>query len=211
MNSETKLKNEKGEPMRLLIVGLLLTSGYVHAQSGLVLGRPAYGGTGCPAGTASVTLSPDHDAISILFDQFVTEAGSTTGRRVDRKSCNLSVPVKVPQGYSVSVFKTDYRGYNLVPESGAYNRLDTEYFWAGVRGPRFRKIYSGPTNDNYTQSNGIIVNALVWTPCGASVTLRVNSSIMSQSNPQMDETMMTVDSADISSGFIYHIQWRRCG
>lgn len=72
--------------MRLLIVGLLLTSGYVHAQSGLVLGRPAYGGTGCPAGTASVTLSPDHDAISILFDQFVTEAGSTTGRRVDRKS-----------------------------------------------------------------------------------------------------------------------------
>jgi hypothetical protein len=197
--------------MRLLIVGLLLTSGYVHAQSGLVLGRPAYGGTGCPAGTASVTLSPDHDAISILFDQFVTEAGSTTGRRVDRKSCNLSVPVKVPQGYSVSVFKTDYRGYNLVPESGAYNRLDTEYFWAGVRGPRFRKIYSGPTNDNYTQSNGIIVNALVWTPCGASVTLRVNSSIMSQSNPQMDETMMTVDSADISSGFIYHIQWRRCG
>ncbi|MBK7960052.1 MAG: DUF4360 domain-containing protein [Bdellovibrionales bacterium] len=197
--------------MRLLIVGLLLTSGYVHAQSGLVLGRPAYGGTGCPAGTASVTLSPDHDAISILFDQFVTEAGSTTGRRVDRKSCNLSVPVKVPQGYSVSVFKTDYRGYNLVPESGAYNRLDTEYFWAGVRGPRFRKIYSGPTNENYTQSNGIIVNALVWTPCGASVTLRVNSSIMSQSNPQMDETMMTVDSADISSGFIYHIQWRRCG
>ncbi|MBL7669018.1 MAG: DUF4360 domain-containing protein [Bdellovibrionaceae bacterium] len=197
--------------MRLLIVGLLLTSGYVHAQSGLILGRPAYGGTGCPAGTASVTLSPDHDAISILFDQFVTEAGSTTGRRVDRKSCNLSVPVKVPQGYSVSVFKTDYRGYNLVPESGAYNRLDTEYFWAGVRGPRFRKIYSGPINENYTQSNGIIVNAIVWTPCGASVTLRVNSSIMSQSNPQMDETMMTVDSADISSGFIYHIQWRRCG
>lgn len=197
--------------MRLLIVGLLLTSGYVHAQSGLVLGRPAYGGTGCPAGTASVTLSPDQDAISILFDQFVTEAGSATGRRVDRKSCNLSVPVRVPQGYSVSVFKTDYRGYNLVPESGAYNRLDTEYFWAGVRGPRFRKTYSGPTNENYIQSNGIIVNAIVWTPCGASVTLRVNSSIMSQSNPQMDETMMTVDSADISSGFIYHIQWRRCG
>lgn len=199
--------------MKLFMITITLIavlSGAAQAQSGIVLGRPAYGGTGCPAGTASVTLSPAEDAISILFDQFVAEAGYTTGRRVDRKSCNLSIPVKVPQGYSVSVFKTDYRGFNLIPDFGAYNRLDTEYFWAGIRGPRYSKVYSGPTNENYTQSNGILVSAMIWSPCGASVTLRVNSSIMSQSNNRMEETMMTVDSQDITSGFIYHIQWRQC-
>lgn len=199
--------------MKLLTLALSLTTlltGAVHAQSKIVLGQPAYGGTGCPAGTASVTLSPAQDALSILFDQFVTEAGSTTGKRVDRKSCNLSIPVQVPQGYSLSVIQTDYRGFNLIPAYGAYNRLDTEYFWAGIRGPRFSRVYSGPMNENYTQSNGILASALVWTPCGASVTLRVNSSIMSQANAQMEETMMTVDSADITAGLIYHIQWRRC-
>ena len=182
---------------------------FAQLQGGLVLGQPAYGGTGCPAGTASVTLSPEQDAISILFDQFVAEAGSSTGKRVDRKNCNLAIPVQIPQGYSVSVIQTDYRGFNLVP-SGGYNRLDTEYFWAGVRGPRFSKVFSGPQNANYTQTNGIIADTLVWTPCGASITLRVNSSIMAQSNSRMEQSMMTVDTADITSGLIYHVQWRRC-
>jgi len=30
------------------------------------------------------------------------------------------------------------------------------------------------------------------------------------SNSQMQQTMMTVDSVDISAGLIYSLQWRRC-
>lgn len=195
-----------------LLVGLVMMGAVAQAQlgPGIRLGEPAYGGPGCPAGTASVTLSPNEDAISILFDQFVVEAGGVTGKRVDRKSCNLSIPVQIPQGYSVAVIQTDYRGFNLVPGNGGMNRLDTEYFWAGIRGPRFSKAFRGPQADNYTESNGIIAETLVWTPCGASITMRVNSSIMTQSNQRMEQAMMTVDSADISSGLLYHLQWRQC-
>jgi hypothetical protein len=189
---------------------VLATAYQAQAANGLRLGQPAYGGTGCPAGSASVSLSPGEDAISILFDNFVAEAGSTTGRRLDRKACAITVPVSVPSGYSVAVFQTDYRGFNLIPGSGAYTKLDTEYFWAGIRGPLFSRMYRGPQADNYTQSNGVIASALVWTPCGASVNLRVNSSILAMSNSRMDQTMMTVDSADITSDLIYQVQWRRC-
>ena len=42
---------------------------------GIRLGNPEYGGSGCPGGSASVALSPDQSAISILFDQYVVEAG----------------------------------------------------------------------------------------------------------------------------------------
>lgn len=197
---------------RIAIAASVLLSGAISAEAanGLKLGVPAYGGNGCPGGSAAVTVSPAEDAISILFDQFIAEAGNTTGRRVDRKSCSITIPVQVPQGYSVAVFQTDYRGFNLLPGNGAYSRLDTEYFWAGIRGPRFTKMYNGPVADNYTQSNGVIATALVWTPCGASVNLRVNSSAMVQSNAQMEQAMMTVDSMDVSSGLIYHLQWRRC-
>jgi len=200
--------------MRVLssLLSMVLVAGAMaaQAQSGIKLGQPAYGGTGCPGGSASVTLSPDETAVSILFDSYLAEAGASTGKTVDRKSCNISVPVQVPQGYSVAVFQVDYRGFNLIPGRGAYTRFDTEYFWAGSRGPRFSRIYSGPQTDNYTQTDGLIAQTLVWTPCGASVNLRVNSSVMAQTNRNQDQTMITVDSADLTSGLIYHLQWRRC-
>lgn len=190
-----------------IAMGLMLSSAAM--ANGLVLGQPQYGGNGCPAGSASATVSPDGSAISILFDQYIAEAGATTGRRVDRKSCNLAVPVQVPQGYSVAVFQVDYRGFNAVP-AGGYNRFDTEYFWAGARGPRMSRVFTGPANSQFSLRDNLVAQTLVWTPCGAPVTLRVNSSMMAQSNAAMDQTLGIVDSADIASGLIYHLQWRRC-
>lgn len=179
-----------------------------HA-GGLRLGQPAYGGTGCPAGSASVTLSPDETAVSILFDSYSTEAGYTTGKSIDRKSCNISIPVSVPQGYSVSIFQVDYRGFNAVP-SGANTRFEAEYFWAGSRGPRISRTFYGPLNDNFTLTDELIASTVVWAPCGASVTLRANTSMMARTNANFDQTMGVVDSADVSSGLIYHLRWRRC-
>lgn len=187
-------------------VGLFAST--THAE-GLRLGLPAYGGTGCPAGSASVNLSPDEAALSILFDSYVLEAGGTTGKRLDRKSCNISIPVEVPQGYSVAIFQVDYRGFNLIPRGGM-SRFDSEYFWAGSRGPRQTRVFSGPTQDNYTLTDMLVASTLVWTPCGASVNLRANTSMLVQTNSSLQQAMATVDSADISSGLIYHIQWRRC-
>ena len=187
---------------------VLIMSATAMAQS-LQLGVPAYGGTGCPAGTASVSVSPSQDAVSLLFDQYVSEAGRTTGRRIDRKSCNITVPVQVPQGFSVAVMQVDYRGFNAVP-SGGYSRFDAEYFWAGSQGPRISRVFTGPINDNFSITNQLVATTLVWTPCGASVNLRINSSMMAQANARMEQTLGTVDSADISSGLIYHVQWRRC-
>lgn len=201
--------------MKLLssVLSALIVAGSLtaQAQNGLKVGVPAYGGTGCPAGTASVTLSPDETALSILFDAYLAEAGGSSGKTVDRKSCNVSIPVQVPSGYSVAIFQVDYRGFNLIPAAGAYTRMDTEYFWAGSRGPRFARVYSGPTADNYTLSDGLVAQTMVWAPCGASVNLRVNSSVMAQTNRRQDQTMITVDSADLTSGLVYHLQWRRCG
>lgn len=191
----------------LTVVSVLSTISLTAEANQIRLGQAAYGGTGCPAGSASVTLSPDQDALSILFDNYVAEAGG--GRRVDRKSCNISVPVQVPSGYSVAVFQVDYRGFNSIPR-GAQSRFDAEYFWAGARGPRISRTFVGPVNDVYSVTDGLIATALVWTPCSASVTLRVNTSMMAQSNARSEQTLATVDSADISSGLIYHLQWRRC-
>jgi hypothetical protein len=191
-----------------IAIALSALSLTAHAQE-LRLGQPAYGGTGCPSGSASVTVSPDQSALSILFDSYVTESGATTGRAVDRKSCNISIPVTVPSGYSVAVFQVDYRGYNLVPRGGMA-KFDAEYFWAGARGPRVSRTYTGPTNENFSISDGLVATTMVWSPCGADVILRTNTSLMSKSNARGEQAMSMVDSADITSGLVYRLQYRRC-
>jgi hypothetical protein len=189
----------------LMFVALALQA---QAQS-IRLGQPSYGGTGCPAGSASVTVSPDQSAITVLFDQFIAEAGQANRKRFDRRSCNLTIPVDVPNGYSVSIFQVDYRGFNLIPRGGM-NRFDAEYFWAGSRGPILSRVFYGPLNDNFTLTDALLARTLIWTPCGQSVNLRINASMTVNSNSRLDQTVGMVDSADISSGLIYHIQYRRC-
>lgn len=137
----------------------------------------------------------------------MVEAGGRN--KIARKSCNIAIPVHVPQGYSVSVIDVDYRGYVSLPRQ-AQARFSAEYFLAGIRGPRFMKTFQGQTDEDYVISNELGVEALVWSRCGADVNLRVNSSMLVRTNRQGDEALATVDSADFNAGIIYHLQWKRC-
>lgn len=196
--------------MKKIILTISLTIGAsAFAQTGIQLGQPTFGGNGCPAGTASATLSADNSAVSILFDEYIVESGRPTNRRLDRKTCNVSVPVIVPQGYSVAVFKVDYRGYNSLA-SGATSQFNVEYFFAGSQGPKYTKNFTGPLDDEYMITNNLVAQSLVWSECGRQVILRANSSMKNTANSRMDQTLSTVDSADVQAGLVYHLQWRRC-
>lgn len=194
---------------KLVSLSLLVGSMGAFAQDTIQLGYPAYGGNGCPSGTASATLSPDGQSLSIIFDQFLTEAGPASGKTIDRKSCNIAVPVHVPNGFSISVMAVDYRGYVGLP-SQASARLSAEYFFAGMQGPRFMKDFIGRTDTDYLFNNQLGVQAMVWSPCGADVNLRVNAAMQVRNTNRQLDAIATVDSADISAGLVYHFQMRRC-
>jgi hypothetical protein len=194
--------------MKMIIglLGILMVLGGT-AQAGIYLGHPGYGGNGCPAGSATTTLSPDGKSLSILFDEFFVEAGGR--KRIARKSCNIAIPVHVPQGMSVSIVDVDYRGYVSIPRGGQ-GKFRAEYFFAGNRGPTFQKRFRGGFDDDYTLSSPLALSALVWSRCGADVNLRVNTSMMVRSNRQKDDALATVDSADFNAGLVYHLKWKRC-
>jgi hypothetical protein len=188
-----------------ILVGGVTT--IAHADD-IALGQPGYGGTGCPGGSVSATLSPDFKSLSILFDQYQVEAGGTTGKSFDRKSCNIAIPVHVPQGLSISVLAIDYRGYNNIPVGGN-TTFNVEYFFAGTRGPVFNKVFGGPLDSDYTIHNELTAQAIVWSACGADVNLRTNSGIRvtTKNNKQ---ALATVDSEDVSAAIVYQLQWKRC-
>ena len=194
----------------LAIAALLVGSSFAGAAfaDDIALGKPGYGGTGCPDGSASVTLSPDAKSLSILFDEYYVEAGGSTNKSLDRKSCNIAIPVHVPQGLSVSILTIDYRGYNSLP-SGARSVFNVEYFFAGQKGPTFSKTFNGSLDKDYLITNKLKASALVWSKCGADVNLRTNSSIRVQTK-QNKEALATVDSEDINAAIQYQLQWKKC-
>lgn len=183
-----------------------------NAADDIKLGEPSYGGTGCPQGTVGITLSPDAKVLSMIFDSYVAEAGKSIGKTLQRQTCNLSVPIHVPQGFSVSVLKVDYRGYVYAPK-GTTATFNVEYFLksfnGSTTGPKATKAFSNYDNE-YLISNQLGVSAVVWSPCGEDVNLRVNSSMTAKTNAKKDDVLATVDSVDIAGGIVYQLQWQKC-
>ncbi|MBD2415149.1 hypothetical protein FACHB389_23015 [Nostoc calcicola FACHB-389] len=157
-----------------------------------------YGGNGCPNGSASVSVSPDGQELSILFDQFIAVGNKSAERR---KSCNMSIPIQVPQGFQISLYDADYRGYVAPSTTG---RLRAEYFFAGQRGPVFSRAFRGETD--YNVRDQLVTVADVWSRCGDSVNMRVNAAMTANG-----QGMATVDSFDLAHrGLVYHIKYRQC-
>ncbi len=157
-----------------------------------------YGGNGCPADSASVGVSPDGQELTILFDKFIAQGNSPSE---SRKSCNLNIPIKIPQGFQVSFYDADYRGYVAPATTG---KLRAEYFFAGQKGPVFERQFTG--ENNYSVRDSLATVANVWSACGDEVNMRVNASMAASG-----KGMATVDSFDLAHrGLQYHIKYRTC-
>jgi Domain of unknown function (DUF4360) len=157
-----------------------------------------YGGNGCPEGSASVGVSPDGQELSILFDKFIAVGNKAEERR---KNCNLSIPIKVPQGFQISLYDADYRGYVAPDTTG---KLRAEYFFAGQRGPVFSRTFNG--EQDYNVRDQLVTVADVWSRCGDSVNMRVNAAMTASGRG-----MATVDSFDLAHrGLVYHVKYRQC-
>ena len=171
---------------------LLLASTASFAET-VTLGLPSYGGSGCPTGSASATVSPDGQELSVIFDKFVANNG--------RKNCALTIPVKVPNGFQVSIYTMDYRGYVAPKTTG---RLTTDYFFAGQRTSPITRVITG--EKNYSERDTVATMADVWSKCGDSVNMRVNAAMAASGKGDA-----TVDSVDVAhAGLVYYLKYRSC-
>ena len=105
----------------------------------------AFAGSGCPAGSVSGQLSSDLTTITLLYADFVAQAGNNISPSNYRKNCQLNVKLKYPSGWQFSVFKADYRGYAQIPEGDTGTCKATYYFSGDTRQVRQCHTYS-PTS-----------------------------------------------------------------
>jgi len=149
-----------------------------------------------------------------LFDSYTAKAGNSVAS--DYKTCDISIPVTVPQGYQVSVTQVDYRGFNDLP-LGGNSKLSVEYFLAGSKTAPQTASFEGPLQENYLVRHAVDSNKVTWSYCSRDVTFRINSSIWVKTNMLGESAMTTVDSTDLAlnpsdgkHGVVLYLQWNPC-
>jgi hypothetical protein len=179
--------------------------GYVTVRS------IAYAGSGCPAGTVAENVSQDLQAFTLLFDNYIAEVGPGVAFSSRRKNCQLNIDLDFPQGWSFSILTVDYRGYVSLEPRVAGLQQSSYYFQGQFQTARLRTPMVGPIDRDYQIRDTLGLGAVVWSPCGATRALNINTEIrLENSQNPSGSGLLTTDSIDGAVRLIYGFRWRRC-
>ncbi|MBI4923217.1 MAG: DUF4360 domain-containing protein [Devosia nanyangense] len=182
--------------MRLLLIAAMLLSG-------LAIGRAA-AAEQCAPGSYSVVMSPDSTTLSILFDSMV--ADSTAPDRV----CSVHVPLSLPEGMSLGVYRVDYRGYAHL-SSKDDGQFSATYRFGPNKARAFSRKIRGPADDDFTFTENIGAGLMKRVGCGSDASLEVTVGIALPASAPADD-LASIDSADGApkGGVVYHFDLKKC-
>jgi hypothetical protein len=203
-------------------------------------GGPQYDGSGCPwgKGGVAISLTPDGRTLSVLFDDFHAAVSATIkppllpkpgpgpgpGREVvDQKFCEIRVPVQIPAGYSLQVFRADYRGFAYIVGK-TEGRLTSTVKIGSLKKP-VRAEHVLPSSDeptDYLFTHELPAGKDNRLECAEArpreLVIRFDLSLRSR-NTAGQQAMLTLDSIDGGSfatrkgkgeGVHYGLDWRPC-
>jgi Domain of unknown function (DUF4360) len=168
-------------------------------------------GSGCPAGTATVTVSPDNTGFRVNYRRYLAKVGGGAGPTDFRKNCQLGLSVHVPHGFTYAVARADYRGLTHLA-AGATGLMRANYYLQGSPGNTYANHpFTGPYHARWHRTD--ITDTAVWAPCGIERILNINTELRvyaGKSNPDRTPSWMVMRSADGSIDTVYHFAWARC-
>jgi hypothetical protein len=159
-----------------------------------------YAGSGCPSGSVAGTFSDDRTLVTLAFDTYVAQSGSSIAPKENRKACQLTLKMHFPGGWQYvsnhhilhfwtrslilslrfSIFKADYRGYVSLPAKAKSFCSSTYYFSGADQTSQVArsKWFTGPiAGQSYYKSDEVGLDSTVWSPCGQEGMLNIKSEI----------------------------------
>jgi hypothetical protein len=170
-------------------------------------------GTGCPPGTAAVALDRGNSFFTVTYSSFTAQVGVGARPLDARKNCQIAIVVRVPQGFTYAIAKTDYRGYaNLQP--GAFGTERANYYFQGMSPTAYASHrFDGPWDGVWQATDQVGITALVYRRCGENRNFNINTELIvnaGTSNTHTTTSFMTMDSTDPDFETVYHLQWKIC-
>lgn len=170
----------------------------------------ATGGSGCPQGSVSTSLSADGTSLSLVFAKYVATMGPGIPLPQSRRNCNINMTVAVPQGFSFTITQIDNRGSVDIP-SGVTASQRSTYRMQGIPGEGTPQLtqFKGPAKRNFVASNKIDIPKLVFSACGQETNVNVATSIRLQGSRTKKSTI-AIDSLDQNFAQLYHFGFKKC-
>ncbi|ANP54828.1 hypothetical protein J2Z21_001521 [Streptomyces griseochromogenes] len=178
----------------------------------IVIDVATVNGSGCPAGTAAVAVSPDNTAFTVTYSNYLAQAGGNSDPTAFRRNCQLNLVVHVPQGFTYAVASADYRGF-LSLQPGATSTQKASYYFQGSSNTAARTHpFNGPYNDDWQATDSTDWAQLVWAPCGVLRNFNINTElrVAAGSTSPGKVSFMTMDSTDGDISTVYHLAWKEC-
>jgi hypothetical protein len=169
-------------------------------------------GSGCPRGTAAVSVSPDNKAFTVSYSEFTAQAGAGAPPTAFRKNCQLGLNVHVPQGYTYAIASIDYRGYAHLQRGSSATQNAYYYFQGKPQTGRIRHHFTGPADSDWQRTDNIGISSLTYLPCGERRYFNVNTELRVNAGWSNKKTtsFLTMDSTDGNLDTRYHVAWKEC-
>ncbi|OAL57312.1 hypothetical protein IQ07DRAFT_607431 [Pyrenochaeta sp. DS3sAY3a] len=169
----------------------------------------SYGGTGCPQGTMSSQISADRSVVTLIFDSYIASIGPGIAVTEQRKNCQLNVDIEYPGGFQYSILSADYRGYAAI-QKGVTGTLKSTYYFSGQTAQSSTEYsFVGPVNGDYLKHDEADSTSVVWSPCGATGMLNINSQVRLTGSGTATG-LLTTDSTDLKFTQVVYVQWQKC-
>jgi hypothetical protein len=178
----------------------------------MVIDVAAANGSGCPRGTADVTMAPDNKAFTVTYSQFTAQVGPGTKPTDFRKNCQLALNMHVPQGYTFAIAGADYRGFAHLERGASALESANYYFQGEPQSTRIQHNFNGPADSDWLRSDNVGISSLSFLRCGEKRYLNINTELRvnrGSSSPRAT-SFMTMDSTDGSIETLYHVAWKKC-
>ena len=154
--------------------------------------------------SASVLSAPDGTSLSILFDDLVVPANGQI-----RKSCTVAAPLNLPAGYSLGVYRVDYRGFAHLSTKETAALVVDYALGPKSNGRQFKRTVRGATDEDFLFTENIGAGQMKRAGCGASAVLNVSVELALSGGP---DALAAMDSSDGTSkhGIIYMLDLKKC-
>ncbi|PPQ99392.1 hypothetical protein CVT24_005375 [Panaeolus cyanescens] len=169
-------------------------------------------GSGCPPGSVYYLISQDKSAVTVTFSQFYAEAGPGIPISANRKSCQLTVGVRVPPGFSFGVANVDYRGYYYLDNKVTANQQSIYYFQGQLVEATARSTLTGPVlGKDYTYRDSFDLYSTVLSPCGKDTVLNIKNELRTNNAQNTKGSgYIATDSIDASLRQTFNFHWTTC-
>ncbi|MBF0298185.1 MAG: DUF4360 domain-containing protein [Oligoflexia bacterium] len=172
-----------------------------------IFGTPQAAGTACPGGVINYEYFAEEGRLVLSLEGYMAMAGGSSGKRLDRKTCNIAIPVSMPKKVSIGLAVKPLNGWAQLPLA-ASAKARAEAFFAGTTGVVVERDFTSVIDSNYFDSGWDTFdeeNSTIWSPCGVNSNLRLNTSLLVKTNSALEEAI-----AEFGPSIDLEIKFRSC-